>query len=113
MASFSAGDLVVFLSPDIQGPKRRPAVVISTHDYHSNRPDAILGLVTSQTDRAIGPTDCVLKDWQQAGLRKPSLFRSFLATRPREELTLIGHLSEADWRAVQICLQAAVEFGAS
>ena len=111
MASFNPGDLVVFLSPDIQGPKRRPAVVISTHEYHAKRPDAILGLLTSQTDRAVGSTDTILQDWQQTGLRKPSLFRAFLTTRPRSELTLIGHLSERDWLAVQACLRDAVDSG--
>lgn len=109
MASFSAGDLVVFLSPDIQRPKRRLAVVISTDNYHADRPDAVLGLLTSQTDRAIGPSDYVLQDWRQTGLRKPSLFRAFLTTTPRTELTKIGHLSERDWRAVQACLRAAID----
>ncbi len=35
------------------------------------------GLITSQT-----ATDYVLQDWSQAGLRVPSVFRSFFATLP-------------------------------
>lgn len=102
------GDVVTVDFPGVTGIKRRPAVVVSTETYHRTRPDAILGLLTSQVAVATGPTDCVLQDWQVAGLRSPSAFRAFLATLPTTSLTTIGHLSDQDWPKVQGCLRAAL-----
>lgn len=102
------GDVVTVDFPGVTGIKRRPAVVVSTDTYHRIRPDAILGLLTSQVVAATGPTDCVLQDWQDAGLRSPSAFRTFLATLPTTSMTTIGHLSDRDWQGVQACLRAAL-----
>ena len=52
--------------------------------------------------------DHVILDWQQAGLRRPSLFRSYLTTRPRKELTRIGRLTDRDWQSIQSCLRSAI-----
>ena len=90
------GDVVTADFPGVVGTKRRPAIVVSTDDYHQRRPDAILGLVTSQIASASLPTDFVLQDWSSAGLHKPSAFRCFLFTLPRTNLTVIGHLSDQD-----------------
>ncbi len=111
MASFSPGDVVVFLSPDIQGPKRGPAVVVSTNDYHASRPDAVVGLLTSQVNQTLCASDHLLVDWPQAGLRKLSVFRAFLTTSPQSEMTYIGHLSARDWVAIQTCLRATIDAG--
>ena len=78
---FDAGDLIVVNFPGVTGVKRRPAVVLSSATYHSARPDIIVGLITSQAV-ALGPTDYALRDWTAAGLRVPSVFRSFLVTLP-------------------------------
>lgn len=102
------GDVVTVDFPGVTGIKRRPAVVVSTSTYHRTRPDAILGLLTSQVAAATGPTDCVLQDSQIAGLRSPSAFRAFLATLPTASLTTVGHLSDRDWQGVQACLRAAL-----
>ena len=97
---FRAGDVVVFESPDVRGPKRRPGVVISSDLYHENRPDVIVALVTIQTVRAIGPTDCILLDWAEAGLRRPSACRAFINTRPLNLVSRIGRLTDRDWQGV-------------
>ncbi len=102
------GDLVTVEFPGAQITKRRPAVVVSTTLYHSTRPDVILGLLTSQVSTAVGATDHLLMDWQEARLRRPSLFRAYLVTMPSTAVSSIGHLSERDWQHVQRCLQAAV-----
>ena len=34
--------------PGVTGIKRRPAVVLSSAIYHANRPDVIIGLITTQ-----------------------------------------------------------------
>jgi mRNA interferase MazF len=107
---FEPGDIVLLDFPDVQGVKRRPTIVVSTDVYHSARPDIIVGLVTSNTVAAIGPTDYALQDWAAVGLRLPSAFRSFLATIPaaRRDLARIGHLTARDWQGVQACLAHAL-----
>ena len=106
---FNPGDLVVLDFPGVMGVKRRPTVVISSPVYHASRPDVVVGLITSQT-AAPGPTDYVLQDWSQAGLRIPSVFRSFFATLPRAiHSTLVGHLSDRDWQGVCGCVRIALE----
>jgi len=105
----SPGDVVVVDFPGVTGIKRRPAIVLSADAYHSTRPDVILGLITSQVAGAIGPTDHALGDWAAAGLRLPSVFRSFLVTLPRTAVHQVaGHLSDQDWLAVQAKLGTAL-----
>lgn len=105
---FNPGDVVVIDFPGIQGIKRRPAVVISSTRYHAARPDIVVGLLTSQTP-ALGPTDYLLQDWAEAGLRLSSVFRSFFATLPpAAHPELVGHLSGRDWQGVSACVSIAL-----
>jgi mRNA interferase MazF len=102
------GDVVTVDFPGATGLKRRPAVIISTELYQRTRPDVILGLLTSQVARSTQPTDYILQDWTQAGLRHPSAFRTFPATLPASSVTIVGHLSDRDWKGVQDCLIKAL-----
>src|SRR5438874_6674106 len=104
-----AGEVFWLDFPGAVKTKRRPAVVVSSHEYHRKRPDAILGLVTSQISKATTPTDHVLNDWTIAGMKVPSAFRTFLVTVPQAVLTArLGRLSDADWQAVQECVRRAL-----
>ena len=106
---FNPGDIVAVNFPGVMGIKRRPAVIVSSAVYHGSRPDVIVGLITSQTAAALGPTDYLLQDWAQAGLRVPSAFRSFFATLPPStNPVLVGHLSARDWQGVRGCVKAAL-----
>lgn len=102
------GDVVTVDFPGATGVKRRPAVIVSTDDYHAARPDVILGLLTSQVAGATAPTDYPLQDWSVAGLRQLSAFRAFLVTMPKASVRVIGHLSDHDWQEVQTRLKIAV-----
>jgi mRNA interferase MazF len=103
------GDVVVVDFPGVAGIKRRPAVVLSSDAYHSARPEVIVGLITSQVAGSIGSTDHALADWSAAGLRLPSLFRSFVVTVPRTAVYHVtGHLSDQDWLAVRARLGIAL-----
>ena len=96
-----AGDLVVISFPGVQGVKRRPALVVSSDAYHQNRPDAIVGLITSQVATATGPTDYLLEDWDEGGLHKPSAFRAYLWTIPQSALgQRIGRVTDRDRLAI-------------
>lgn len=94
--------------PCVAATKRRPAVVVSSHLYQHTRPDVMLGLLTTQITNATLPSDYTLRDWEQAGLHKPSTFRTFLETLPATAIRVIGHLSKRDWQGIQYCLQAAL-----
>ncbi|MEP7352697.1 MAG: type II toxin-antitoxin system PemK/MazF family toxin [Acidobacteriota bacterium] len=102
------GEVVLGAFPGAEAIKTRPAVVLSTEDYHRHRPDVVVGIITSQQPRLLGPTDYPLTDWQQAGLRLPSFFRLYLVTLPRNEVRRIGILSERDWNGVRRCLRAGL-----
>jgi len=105
---FNPGDVVAIDFPGVTGIKRRPAAVISSSTYHASRPDIVVYLITSQSIET-GPTDYVLQDWTQAGLRVPSVFRSFFATLPpATHPVVVGHLSDRDWKRVSACVSAAL-----
>jgi len=102
------GDIVVGAFPGAQVTKTRPAVVLSTETYHRHRPDVVVGLVTTQAPKTLAPTDCVLRDWKQAGLHGASYFRLFPVTLPQREVRLIGRLSDADWESVLACFRVGL-----
>jgi mRNA interferase MazF len=106
----TAGDLIWIEFPGIVQTKRRPAVVLSSSLYHSTRPDVIVGLITSQTNKANAPSDYQIVDWQNAGLRVPSAFRAFIVTLPQASVfSTIGTLSASDWQNVITRVKTAIE----
>ena len=109
MVSVKPADVVIADFPGITGVKRRPAVVLSTIDYHTFHRDVILGAITTNLAVSTTPTDHLITDWTVAGLRRPSAFRTFLVTLPqRDLLAIIGHLSDADRTAVEECIRKAI-----
>lgn len=94
--------LVPFPFTDQTSSKKRPAVVVSTNAYNSDRPDVILMAVTSQM-RHLGKTgEAVVEDWQEAGLLKPSLIKPILTTIDKSlVLKKLGRLSEKDCHTLQ------------
>ncbi|MEA3339335.1 MAG: type II toxin-antitoxin system PemK/MazF family toxin [Chloroflexota bacterium] len=109
MSALQAGDVVTIDFSGVKGIKRRPVIVVSSSTYHQHRPDVIVGIVTSQVQKATTPTDYVLKDWAEAGLHRLSAFRTFLATLPSTAATPIGHCSKRDWQGITNCLKKAVQ----
>ncbi|MEG3438386.1 type II toxin-antitoxin system PemK/MazF family toxin [Pannus brasiliensis CCIBt3594] len=106
--TFNPGEVVTVDFPGVTGIKRRPAVILSSKTYHANRPDVIVGLITTRTTE-LSVTDYVLQDWQLAGLRVASVFRSFIVTLPPSaNLVSIGQLSERDWQGVLACVKIAI-----
>ncbi len=103
------GSVVIVDFPGATGIKRRPAVVVSTMLYHTERPDVILAAVTTQTAKAKAKTDYILQDWSSAGLKQPSAVRVFLGTRPAADVLEVGNLSERDWAEVRKRLQISIE----
>ena len=102
------GDLVTVDFPGVTGLKRRPAVVVSSHDYHGLRPDVIVAIVTSQISDATTAMDYILQDWSREGLRRPSAFRAFLVTLPARSATPIGRCSDRAWKEIRDRLARAI-----
>jgi mRNA interferase MazF len=88
--------------------KVRPAVVIASREYLLEHPDVLVGILTTKTPGRVTSSDCVLHDWQSAGLRAESWFRAYVLTMHRSELSVIGHVSERDWNRVRQCVRVAM-----
>ena len=101
--SFCPGDvlLVPVVFSDGSGHKKRPVVIV----YDGGDADLLVVPVTSQAVRS--PRDVPVVNWQQAGLRLPSIVRlEKLATV--EKTTVIrrmGQLAPDDWQQVRAVLK--------
>ncbi|MEO8594020.1 MAG: type II toxin-antitoxin system PemK/MazF family toxin [Candidatus Solibacter sp.] len=102
------GDVVVGILVGARETKVRPAVVIASATYLAERPDVLVGILTTKPPNTLCSTDHILLDWQSAGLRAESCFRTYVLTTHRSELTVIGHLSARDWESVKARVHAAL-----
>jgi hypothetical protein len=107
------GDFVVGVLTAAVETKVRPAIVISSSTYLVERPDLLVGILTKKPPPT--STDCPVQDWQAAGLRAPSFFRTYVLTMHRSvltmhrsESTIIGHLSDRDWIDVKDRVRTAL-----
>ncbi len=102
------GDVVLVPFPftDQTAAKRRPAVIVSSDAYHSERPDVILVAITSRTGKPAGVGDVMIDEWREAGLLKVSLIKPVFTT---VEQTLIlrklGTLQGKDIAALRKTLE--------
>ena len=111
MTSYSFGGVVLVAFPftNLQTTKQRPAVVISNADYQQGRPDVILLAITSQVREPLAFGECLLQDWQQAGLLKLSVFKPLIATLEQAHIIrVIGQLSPADKQSLHNVLQCVI-----
>ena len=81
MTGYEQGDVVLvrFIFTDEAGAKRRPAVILSTSDYHNGRQEAIMAAITSNVDRLL-VGDHLIAGWQEAGLLFPSVATGIIRT---------------------------------
>jgi mRNA interferase MazF len=107
----SPGDVVIGAFPGARITKTRPAVVLSTAEYHRHRPDVIPGLVTTKSPDVLDPTDCEIREWRSAGLHAPSCFRLYVITLHQRAVRTIGRLSDDDWKSVQRRLGVGLAVG--
>lgn len=91
------------------GSKWRPAVVLSSERYHQATPDVLLAAVTSNVQALSHPGDWLINDWQQAGLLKPSLAQTKIATVEAAILgRKLGRLSTADMAGLEQGIRLAL-----
>jgi mRNA interferase MazF len=101
------GDVIVGMLRGAVETKVRPAVVIASDTYLVERRDVVVGILTTKIPTPPASTDYALADWQAAGLRAPSCFRAYVLTIHRSNASVIGHLSERDWKEIQARVRIA------
>lgn len=101
---YSFGDIVLVSFPftDQSGQKQRPAVVVSSAAYNRARPDLILMAVTSQMKPMPRFGEVMVKDWQGAGLLKPSAVKPVIFTAEKGLIRKkLGALKPGDQQALR------------
>lgn len=100
--SFGDVVLVPFLFTDLSGAKKRPAVIVSGSGYHASRRDLVIMAITRQVRQPLGFGEALIKDWQAAGLIKPSVLKPVLTTIEQGlVLRTMGALSANDLRILR------------
>ncbi len=102
--SYSFGDIVLVPFPftDQSTTKRRPAVVVSSSRYNSERPDLIIMAVTSQARPAGSLGEIQIGAWQAAGLIKPSVVKPVITTIEASlVIRRLGQLNDEDQQALK------------
>jgi mRNA interferase MazF len=111
MIRYAFGDVILVPFPftDLSTKKQRPAVVISSNRYNTERPDLILLAITSQVRASLAFGEAPVADWQPAGLIKPSIFKPLITTI--EQVLVIkrlGNLSTNDKTVLRTVIEKIV-----
>lgn len=82
MTTYNFGEIVLVPFPftDQTAIKKRPAIIVSSNGYNTNRPDIIIMAVTSQMRSAEYFGDTIIHQWKKAGLLKPSVIKPIFTT---------------------------------
>jgi mRNA interferase MazF len=110
MTAYKRGDvvLVTFVFADETGVKLRPAVIVSSEAYQSERDEVIIEAISSRTDRVL-PGDHLIKDWQRAGLLFPSVATGIIRTIKRNMVTRkLGSMPSPDMKAIDAAIRLAL-----
>ncbi len=97
MATFEPYDVVVVPFPFSNNAevKRRPALVVSSDEFHRRHHHAILAMITTASER--WPSDVALRDWKAAGLLVACRIRLKIFTLEGDiVIRRLGRLSERD-----------------
>jgi len=112
MINYKRGD-IVFVSfgfSEETGFKKRPALIISSDDYHKSREEVIVVAITSNIKRLLFG-DTKINKWKEAGLIYPSLATGIVRTiKMSMIIRKLGTLSKQDFQTVQKNFRKAIEF---
>ena len=104
---FEFGDVVLVPFPftNQTASKQRPAVVVSSRAYGHERPDLMLMAITSQLRPTPTFGEVWLRQWQGAGLLKPSAVKPVIATLEQGlVIRQLGGLDAGDQAALRAAL---------
>ncbi|MDE2239113.1 MAG: type II toxin-antitoxin system PemK/MazF family toxin [Rhodospirillales bacterium] len=96
---YEFGDVVLVPFPFTSqaASKQRPAVIVSNLAYNQAKPDVVLMAITSQFRPSPALGEVWLRDWQTAGLLKPSAVKPVFATLEQALIIRqLGTLTAAD-----------------
>lgn len=108
MIAYERGDIVLVPFPftDQTTTKKRPAVVISSNNYNKVSSDIVIMAITTQTEKTLGIGECLIRNWKEAGLLKPSSIKRALSTIEQKlVLKKLGKLSSGDSIAMDRALK--------
>lgn len=110
MTSYKRGDIVLvnFGFSESTGYKKRPALIISSNDYHKSRQEVIVLAITSNIKRVLF-SDTKIDKWKEAGLIYPSLATGIIRTMKLSVIIRkLGVVSRQDLLNVQKNLRKAI-----
>ncbi len=99
MTNFCKYDVIVVRFPFASSIKykARPAVIVSSNTYNENSRDTLLILAVSSSILNKLDFELEIKNWREAGLLKPSLFKSSVATVEKDSvIKKLGRLKKED-----------------
>ena len=78
----SHGDVVYvpFMFTDKPVVKNRPALIVSSAEYHASRREIVIAAITSRIRDPLFVGDHVIDDWRECGLATPSVVTCILWT---------------------------------
>jgi mRNA interferase MazF len=100
---YRRGDVVLvrFIYTDESGAKRRPALILSSEEYHRGRQEVIIAAITSNVQRIL-VGDRLVEDWQNAGLLYPSVVTGIIRTVKQGMIERrLGEMASTDLQAIQ------------
>ena len=110
--TYNFGDIVLVHFPFSSNidTKKRPAVVISNLNFNNTKEDIVLLAITSKVDNlTVG--ESLLKNWKEAGLVKPSAFKSVIFTVEKQFIDKsIGKLTDIDKSILLLCLKQIIQY---
>jgi mRNA interferase MazF len=109
MTDYKKGDIVLVSFPftDLTTTKQRPALIISPEQYNQGA-DVVIAFITSNLNSPRRYRDYPIKEWQTAGLPKPSIVRMKFATVEKGiVIKKLGEIQEKDKQEIE---QQLVDF---
>lgn len=111
MINYKCGDIVLVdvMFLDGSGIKKRPALIISSDEYHKSRQEVIIAAITSNIHRLLCG-DTKIREWEEAGLIVSSLVTGIVQTIKAAMINRkLGILGKDDFQKVQNNLNKALE----
>ena len=115
MTNYKQGDIVLVDFRFLEGAesKKRPALIISSDNYHKSRQEVIVAAITSNIKRVLFG-DTKIDKWKEAGLIYSSLVTGVIRTiKVSVIIRKLGALSKQDFQKVQKNLGKAVHMNFS
>lgn len=110
MTSYKQRDIVLvdFGFSEETGSKKRPALIISSEDYHQSRHEVIVMAITSNIKRTL-VGDTRIDEWKTAGLLYPSLAAGIIRTiKYTMVVRKLGVLTQRDFQKVRNSIERAM-----